>query len=119
MKKQGLQKLQPQWLAHECPCTTGKTILHTFKCLGFQKEGIKYGEDFVIPVEYIVFQLECERCHKKSFTKLPLEEIDYLLDRLTPNVTHDLELSNQILWYWNEEVKSVRTRKQDSISHGV
>jgi len=102
--KQGLQK-QPQWFAYECPCTKGKLVLHTFRCEGFAFAPSQITEELSVPVEYMAFTLICEKCKKKKLRRIEMNDMDWFLDRLTPNVTHDPELCDCILWYWENDME--------------
>lgn len=105
--EQGLQK-QPQWFAYECPCTPGRLVLHHFDFVTFTMGSVNYGEEgdkegaIIVPTEFAVFDLSCERCGKASRTGVRVEDIDWFLDRLTPYVTHDRQMIEKILWYWDD-----------------
>lgn len=109
---QGIQKRpEPQWFAYECPCTKGKLILHHFRCLNFVTapeiliKGIDGNGEVTTMVEYMNFEIMCEKCEKQTKHSIAMENIDFFLDRLTPNCTHDPELRDQIVWYWKNKTE--------------
>ena len=99
------------------PALKGKLILHHFSCIGFNTGSVNYGadkeENLAIPTEFVVFELTCEHCGKTTTTGIQFSDIDYFLDRLTPAVTHDPNLRELILWYWddNETSEAPRARR--------
>ena len=98
---------QPQWFAYECACAKGKLILHHFEVKMWKTVMEETEVEGVFtPVEYMVFTIECERCGKRQIKKIPVENINWFLDRLTPWCTHDPELYDQILWYWDDGTAS-------------